>query len=131
MNRDIYYYAKVKMCNRGKFFGIAALACAFIFPTVPYISIVLGATAVIFAILSRGEDIRYSKDAKVALSTGLSAIIICIVVFGSVFVALKANDEYRHNVGEYMDELYGTMYSEEMGESFSDILDDFFAEGSD
>ena len=94
------------MRQRAKAFGIAAFVCAIVFITFPFISIVLAGFAILFASLSRGSDSNFHSDAKIALGTSIVALCISFYVLGSVFFALKNNDEYRHNVEETMDTIF-------------------------
>lgn len=110
MDKQTYYYLKTRMQNRAKVFGIASLATAIIFATVPYLSLSLAGFSLLFAILSRGEQIKFSRDLKIAIGTSIATIVISCYVFFSVFYALKINPEYRENVGAYMDQLFSTTY---------------------
>ncbi|MBO7333688.1 MAG: hypothetical protein J6S95_08365 [Lachnospiraceae bacterium] len=131
MNRDTYYYAKIRIRSRAKAFGIAAIASAIIFSTAPYIAIILGSFAVMFAMLGRGDEKKFTTDGIAAIATGLGAIFISIAVFLSVIYALKTNDEYRKNVGEYMDQIYGETYMDQSGMSMSEMLDQLLGERTD
>ena len=131
MNYEYYRLSKHKMRQRAKVMGIAALVCAIVFITFPFISIVLAGFAILFASLSRGSDSNFHSDAKIGLATSIVALCISFYVLGSVFFALKTNDEYRHNVEETMDALYGSMYSDVYGESFGESMEKFFQGRSD
>ena len=127
MNYEYYLFSKTKMRARAKALGIAAVTCAVIFFTAPYIALVLGSFAILFGVLSLGGEEKASKDSKVSIISGLIAIIIAVSMFASVYFSLRNNVEYRHNVEEYMDTIYGTLYEEEYGEKFSERMEKFFA----
>ena len=131
MNYEYYRLSKHKMRQRAKAMGIASLVCAIVFITWPFISIILAGFAILFAALSRGSDTEFHSDAKIALGTSIIALCISVFVFGSVFVALKTNDEYRHNVEETMDTLYGSTYADLYGETFGESMERFFSGRSD
>ncbi len=131
MNYEYYRLSKVKMRQRAKAMGIASLVCAIIFVTWPFLAIILAGFAILFASLSRGSDVNFHSDAKIGLGTAIVALCISFSVLGSVFFALKTNDEYRHNVEETMDTLYGSMYEDLNGETFGESMERFFSGRSD
>ncbi len=131
MNYEYYRLSKHKMRQRAKAFGIASLVCAIVFITWPFLSVILAGFAILFASLSRGSDTEFHSDAKIALGTSIIALCISFFVLGSVYMALKTNDEYRHNVEETMDTLYGSMYGDVNGETFGESMERFFSGRSD
>ncbi len=119
------------MAKRSERFGIIALGSAFFLISVPYIALIFGGLAILFAFFSKGAGHTYPKDAKTGLWTGCTAITIALIVFLSVLVLLKFSPDYRNSIAQYMDTIYGDTYSEILGdESFSNILNNLFGEGS-
>ena len=122
-----YRFAKIRLRQRAKSFGIASVVCALVFISAPFLSMGLAALAILFGILSRGSDTGYNRDSKMAIVTGLIAIGFSVFIFASTFLMLKNNPEYRHSVAETAEKLYGDMYEQEYGKSFSEMMDEFFA----
>lgn len=131
MDRTYYLFSKERMKKRARLFGIAGLACAFLFSSIPYLSIGLGSFAVLWAILSRGTDYKLSKEAEIGIYTGIGAILISVFMLSMVFFTLKNDTEYRESVIETIDSIYGDSYEEAYGESFSDTLNRFLGERSE
>lgn len=95
-------------------FAVAALFSCLFF----YISYICGALAIVFALLSRGGQMQFSKKSKAALILGIFAIIfttaitvaavyITIQEYGSLENVLR---EYCNMLGYDFEELYGNMF---------------------
>ena len=122
-----YRFAKIRLRQRAKAFGIASVVCALVFISAPYLALGLASFAILFGVLSRGSDTGYNRDSKMAIVTGLIAIVFSVFIFASVLLTLKNNPEYRQNVAETAEKLYGDMYEQEYGKSISEMMDEFFA----
>lgn len=95
-------------------FAIASLFSCLFF----YISYICGALAIVFALLSRGGQMQFSKKSKAALILGIFAIIFTTVItitavyitiqeYGSLENVLR---EYCNMLGYDFEELYGNMF---------------------
>ena len=95
-------------------FAVAALFSCLFF----YISYICGALAIVFALLSRGGQMNFSKKSKAALFLGIfaivfttimtvSAVYITIQEYGSIENVLR---EYCNMFGYDFEELYGNMF---------------------
>lgn len=95
-------------------FAVAALFSCLFF----YISYICGALAIVFALLSRGGQMNFSKKSKAALFLGIFAIIFTTVMtvsavyitiqeYGSIENVLR---EYCNMFGYDFEELYGNMF---------------------
>lgn len=129
LERQFYYLSKLRMQGRAKSLGIAALVTSIFFATVPIIGIVLACLAILFAFLAKGEDLKMSRDCRVAVGTSVAALLVGLYIMGSVLFALKINDEYRQNVAEYMDQINSAMYPEENMPSYGELLEKYFGKG--
>lgn len=126
----IYHEGKLVYERRSRLLGIAALASAFLLNTFPYIALVLGGFAVMFALLSKGYNETVSRDAKTGFWTGLGAIIISISIIVSALVALKINPDYRASITELSETLLGDYAEENLGMSVTEMMSELFGEGS-
>ena len=86
--------------------------------TVFYLSYILAALGIVFALLSRGDQMQLSRKAKIALFLGIGAIIFTTGVtiwalyyaidqFGSIEAMLQ---EYCNMYGLDFEELYGDFF---------------------
>lgn len=67
--------------------GAAAIPSTFISPVIA--SFLLGSMAIIFAVLSKGGNLRFSRRSRTAALLGAAAIIINIVYLVITFVMMK------------------------------------------
>lgn len=116
--------------DRARILGIAALAAAFLMTTFPFLALVLGGFAVLFALLSKGYNETLSRVARTGFWTGLGAIVISLSLIFSTVFALKINKEYRDNVTEMAETLFGDFYEESYGISVTEVMSELFGEGS-
>ncbi len=128
MNPQEYIYRQHKMSRLALSFGIASVI--FNFMLMPYIAIPLGCFAILFAALSRGNSLSFSKEGWIALIAGLAGVIIACSMFVKVYNALTTNEQYRNDILQYAETLYGDQYEELYGESLSDIMERLFPERS-
>lgn len=96
------------------FLGAAAIPCTFITPiAVPSI---LGSMAIMFAVLSKGGGLHFSRLGRTAAILGAVAIIVNVVYLGIVLSTLKGmladpagrqqlSDMLYHQYGMTLDEL--------------------------
>lgn len=117
MDKYLYEETRLKMAHRAFTLGIWAIALAFIFSVIPYLSIGLGALSIIFAVLSKGYKQRIDRDAKIGVILSSIAITICLATIGSSFYKLATDTEFRKSVFDIAGEFYGSMY----GEDFENI----------
>ena len=83
-----------------------------------YASYILGALAIVFALLSRGGQMNFSKKAKLGLSLGIFAIIFStILTIGGLYIAIEEFGSIENMLREYcnmynldFEELYGHMF---------------------
>lgn len=131
MDRYLYEENRLKMAHRAKSFGIAALASAVILFSIPYIAIGLGFLSILFAILSKGYKPKIDKDAKVGIAVAVLGIVVSFSILGSTFYKLYSDVEYRNTVTTIVDQMYGSEYEEQYGESFSDMINKLFGDSAD
>ena len=91
----------------------AVLSC-----TCFYGSYILGALAIVFALLSRGGQMKMSPRAKLGLILAIFSIILTTVVtIGSVYIALEEYGSFENILREYCN-MYGLDFEELYGEMF-------------
>lgn len=79
-------------------------------------AIILGAIAIILGLLSKGSELRLSRDAKWGLTTGGVSFVGNLAVLILLVIVLFTNEDYRKQVDARFKEMYGY--------SFSDIMED-------
>ena len=95
-------------------FAIAAILSCTCF----YGSYILGALAIVFALLSRGGQMKMSPRAKLGLILGIFAIILTTVVtIGAVYIALEEYGSFENILREYCN-MYGLDFEELYGDMF-------------
>lgn len=129
MDKYLYEEIRLSMIKRAKFLGIASLACAIVFATIPFISMGLGFFAILFAILSKGYKPKLEKDSKFGLCLGIIGIVISLSITGSVVYKLYSDKEYRNSIYTIMDQFYGDTYKEEFGATPSEVMEKLFTGG--
>jgi len=83
-----------------------------------YGSYILGALAIVFALLSRGGQMKMSPRAKLGLILGIFAIILTTVVtIGAVSIALEEYGSFENILREYCN-MYGYDFEELYGDMF-------------
>lgn len=80
-----------------------------------YGAYIMGALAILFALLSRGGQMKMSSKAKLGLILGIAAIILTTVVtIASVYIAIQEFGSIENVLREYCD-MYGLDFEEEFG----------------
>lgn len=91
----------------------AVLSC-----TCFYGSYILGALAIVFALLSRGGQMKMSPKAKLGLILGIFAIILTTVVtIGAIYIAIEEYGSIENILREYCN-MYGYDFEELYGDMF-------------
>lgn len=108
-NRPANFFEAASM-----FLGTAALVTCTCF----YGSYIFGALAILFALLSRGGQMKMSSKAKLGLILGIVAIVLSTLVTVAAFAfALNEYGSMEGIIREYC-ELYGYDYEEFMSEFY-------------
>ena len=95
-------------------FAVAAIFSCMFF----YISYICAALAILFALLSRGGQMKFSQKAKGSLVLGIFAIVFTTVLtVGAVYITIQEYGslenvlrEYCNMLGYDFEELYGNMF---------------------
>ncbi len=99
-------------------FEAASIVCAIgaiVSCTCFYGAYILGALAILFALLSRGGQMKMSSKAKFGLILGIIAIVFTTVVtIGSYFIAIEEYGSIENALREYCN-MYGLDFEEEFG----------------
>lgn len=99
-------------------FEAASMVCAIgaiVSCTCFYGAYILGALAVLFALLSRGGQMKLSSKAKFGLILGIAAIVLTTVVtIGAYFIAIEEFGSIENVLREYC-QMYGLDFEEEFG----------------
>lgn len=86
--------------------------------TMLYVSIPCGALAILFANLSRGAKMEYSKPAKIGKIAGIIGLVLTVVIFTAAFAyALQEFGSIEGIVRNYCD-MMGLDFEELYGELF-------------
>lgn len=125
MDRYSYEDTRIRMAHSARNVGLFALLFSIVLGSVPFLSVILGALAIVLAILSKGPYEKMLKEAKNAVYTGLFGIVIGVGIFAFTIYNLINNDEYRNQVLEYADMIYGQEYQELYGDNPSDLVNQF------
>ena len=111
ISREQYYMLRLE--KFAFFLGAAAIPCTFITPiAVPSI---LGSMAIIFAVLSKGGSLRFSRRGKIAVILGALAVIVNVVYLCIVFSTLKemlADPAGRQQLSDMLYQQYGMTLDE-------------------
>ena len=88
----------------------AVLSCAIF-----YGAYIMGALAILFALLSRGGQMKLSSKAKFGLFVGIAAIILSTVItVASVYIAIEEFGSIENALREYCN-MFGLDFEQEFG----------------
>lgn len=126
---NLYYsFMQNRMSHRAMVLGIGSIVLAFMY--MPYFSVPLAFFAILFGLLSRGYSSTPSKEAKIGLISAVMGIVIAVAITYKAFTAFVTDTEYRNNVLEAAELMYGETYQEMYGIDLSDTIDAWIAERS-
>lgn len=91
--------------------GIGAIVSCTCF----YGAYIMGAMAILFALLSRGGQMKMSTKARLGLILGIAAIILTTVVtIGALYISIEEYGSIENALREYC-QMYGLDFEEEFG----------------
>lgn len=90
--------------------GGIALVSVFTFTIFP--AIILGALALILALLSRGAELEFHKTAKNGILMSILAMIVNVVLVGGTFAMIFGNNTFHDELNATYEEMYGMTYDE-------------------
>ena len=89
--------------------------------TLIYGAYILGALAILFALLSRGAQMKLSTNAKIALIVGILAIVLSTVLtIAGFYFAIEMYGSIENALREYC-EMYGLDFEKEFGILFEQL----------
>ncbi len=86
MNREEYYMKRLE--HLAFFLGAVSIPSTLLIPV--FLPCTLGSMAIVFAILSKGGNLRFSKRGKSAFILGAAAIVINIIYLCYAFKSVSA-----------------------------------------
>jgi len=91
----------------------AIISCAFF-----YGAYIMGALAILFALLSRGGQMKMSSKARLGFILGIVAIVLTTVLtIGSVYIAIEEFGSIENALREYC-QMYGLDFEQEFAPLF-------------
>lgn len=102
---------------------VGIIAVASIFTMLLYPAIVLGATAIILALLSRDRDGRMHDKAKGAITTGVVALVADIAVIVLAMTLLFSNGSFKQQINETFKQTYGQTFDDMWEDALDGRLD--------
>lgn len=117
MNESELSYRHIIMARTARslsfFAAITMLFGTMIFP------FILGGLSIIFAVLSKGRNLKYQMSAKIALIVSCFALIGNTAYIGVVGYNIAFNTEYRQQLNETFEQIYGMDLEEYSSYMFS------------
>lgn len=111
------------MSRRAKNFGLASVFCLFLLFSFPFVAAILGAFAILFAILSKGYHDKMDKDASFGVKLGAASLIIGASIVAFSFAKLYFDESFRQQTMSVVDMYYGPEYEEQFGMSPSELIE--------
>ena len=111
LNWEEYYMRRLEKLSF--LLSIGALLSMFVFPVVS--PCILASLAIVFAVLSKGGNLRFSRSARIALILGIIAIVINVLFLGYSLVTMKAvlsDPEGRQQLSDILYRRYGMTLDE-------------------
>lgn len=113
-----FQFQSAKSANIFETASLALSIGAIIFCTSFYLAYILGALAIVFALLSRGEQMKMGSKARLGFILGIAAIILTTVVtVGAFYTALVEFGSIEGLIREYCN-MYGLDFEELYGDLF-------------
>ena len=88
-----------------------------------YPSIILGAMAIILALLSRGNDKHLSDKASSGLTTGIIGLSVNIIIAVTAVMLLFGDNPFKTQVNDLMKEIYGQTYDDMLKDAMDGSFD--------
>ena len=85
-----------------------------------YPPLAFGCLAIILALLSKGNDRAYLSNAKIGMVSGISGLIINVIVVVSSFLMIYHNPQIQEEFHSTLNQYYEALY----GESFDDAWEE-------
>jgi hypothetical protein len=98
--------------------ALAMISCSFIF-----ISLIAGGLSILFAILSKGNDRRMQTMPKAGILTGITGMVLSVVITGATVFLFMSDSSYRQQLNEACEQIYGV--------SFDDMMEGELPQSSD
>lgn len=106
-------YYMVRLEKLAFFLGIAAIPATFFSPIIA--PCLLGSLAIVFAVLSKGGNLRFSRQGRIAAFLGGAAIIINVVYMVFALVTMKevlSDPAGRQQLSDTLYRMYGMTLDE-------------------
>lgn len=105
---------KMNVTKNNTFFILAIIctAMAVFSLTTAIFPIFFGSLAIIFAVLSKGNDLRMNRITKYTVIVSILSIIGSFALVGGTAYLLVTNEEYRVEVSKAYEEIYGISLEE-------------------
>ena len=104
------------------------ISSVFFFQTV-FLPLILGGTAIILAILSKGYTRKLATTAKVAIGFAGSGIAIAVVMVGSALYMFISKPQILLDYGRQYDRMYEQMYGvtteQALGMSYEELMNQY------
>ena len=88
-----------------------------------YPSIILGAMAIILALLSRGRDRHLSDKASSGMTTGIIGLSVNIIIAVTAVMLLIGDNPFKSQINELMKEMYGQTYDDMLEDAMDGSFD--------
>lgn len=98
------------LANAAMILGIIAIICCFTFTIYP--AFILGSTAILLALLSKGRRPALFPKAKTGIICAVIGLVLNIILLTSAVTAFFTNEELRQEVNEIIEYQYGTSFDE-------------------
>lgn len=111
LNREVYYMRRLEKLSF--LLSIGALLSMFVFPVLA--PCILASLAIIFAVLSKGGNLRFSRQARIAVILGVIAIVINVLFLGFSLATMKSiltDPEGRQQLSDILYRQYGMTLDE-------------------
>ncbi|MCI7558466.1 MAG: hypothetical protein ACI4C2_00870 [Lachnospiraceae bacterium] len=88
-----------------------------------YPSIILGAMAIILALLSRGRDRHLSDKASSGMTTGIIGLSVNIIIAVTAVMLLFGDNPFKSQINDLMKEMYGQTYDDMLEDAMDGSFD--------
>ena len=108
----------MKKTNYFETFAFAFAIASIVSSTIIYVAYPLGGLAILFALLSRGPQMKFSSKAKKALFIGIAGIVLATVIFVTSFLFLLKEYGSLEGILRAGSEMLGIDFEKEFGSLF-------------
>lgn len=103
-------------------FSIVLGVCSLILASSVMFGVVTGGMAIIFAVLSKGKELKMEKTSKIGMYVGLVGMLASIAVAANTVYMYKTDARYRKEINDEFEKAYGKTINEYIDDLYNSYM---------